>query len=174
MPQSNSDKRLRRRDIALLSGWLFADLLLGMMVLFLASTPGVAKIVPPTPTPIHLKILSPNPKQYTISTNADNLFSTDNATKMQEEENVRAEIQQRLPNIKNQSAAIVLAFGNAPSNSSSDIALGNNLANTVGELLKEAMPGTFSGAVVRAFHDIDSTQPQGNVSLEVYLYVNAG
>jgi len=35
------------RDTVLLSGWLFADLLLGLMVIFMASLPGTVPLIPP-------------------------------------------------------------------------------------------------------------------------------
>lgn len=38
------------RDTVLLSGWLFADLLLGLMVIFLASIPGAQPVPPNIPT----------------------------------------------------------------------------------------------------------------------------
>lgn len=38
------------RDTVMLSGWLFADLLLGLMVIFLIASPGGQKLLP-TPTP---------------------------------------------------------------------------------------------------------------------------
>ena len=41
--------RSGRPDATLLAGWLFADLLLGLMVVFLAAAPGAPP--PPTPTP---------------------------------------------------------------------------------------------------------------------------
>lgn len=39
------------RDTTLLSGWLFADLLLGLMVVFLIASPGGEAAPTPTPTP---------------------------------------------------------------------------------------------------------------------------
>lgn len=49
------------RDTALLSGWLFADLLLGLMVIFLVSIPGIPPSIPTLAvTPISLNPTSSN------------------------------------------------------------------------------------------------------------------
>ncbi len=56
--------KYQMRDTILLSGWLFADLLLGLAVIFMVSLPGAQK--PPTPPPPIIKwsvsptILAPN------------------------------------------------------------------------------------------------------------------
>jgi hypothetical protein len=55
-------KRSRKQDMMLLSGWLFADLLLGLMAIFMAAMP------PRTPVPPRLTVdptvLSPQDKQH--------------------------------------------------------------------------------------------------------------
>lgn len=49
------------RDTALLSGWLFADLLLGLMVIFLVSIPGIPPSIPKLAvSPTSLNSASPN------------------------------------------------------------------------------------------------------------------
>ncbi|HEU0001511.1 MAG TPA: hypothetical protein VFQ36_11455 [Ktedonobacteraceae bacterium] len=40
------------RDMSILGGWLFADLLAALMVIFLAAQPAFPKIIPKTPTPV--------------------------------------------------------------------------------------------------------------------------
>jgi hypothetical protein len=39
------------RDMTILGGWLFADLMVALMVIFLAAQPAFPKIIPKTPTP---------------------------------------------------------------------------------------------------------------------------
>lgn len=53
------------RDMTILGGWLFADLLLALMVIFLAAQPAFPKPLPPTPTPIPTfsPTVSPSPTQ---------------------------------------------------------------------------------------------------------------
>nr|BBH86989.1 hypothetical protein KTC_17400 [Thermosporothrix sp. COM3] len=49
------------RDTVLLSGWLFADLLLGLMVIFLVSIPGLPpKIIPPPKLAVSPAVLEPS------------------------------------------------------------------------------------------------------------------
>src|SRR5947209_782920 len=58
------DRRFRMRDTVLLSGWLFADLLLALVVIFLAAnTVGVKPqpIPTPTPTPTPTATATPTP-----------------------------------------------------------------------------------------------------------------
>ena len=43
-----------KRDMTILGGWLFADLLLALMVIFLAAQPPFPKTPPKTPTPTAL------------------------------------------------------------------------------------------------------------------------
>lgn len=49
------------RDMTILGGWLFADLLLAFMVIFLAAQPPFPKIIPATPTPTPTPIVTPTP-----------------------------------------------------------------------------------------------------------------
>ena len=66
MQQPN--QRTNRRDTVLISGWVYADLLLGLMILFLVSTKGVdpVTLVPtmtPTPTATSTPTVSPSPSR---------------------------------------------------------------------------------------------------------------
>jgi hypothetical protein len=54
------------RDTTLLSGWLFADLLLGLTVVFLMATPGGQPGPTPTPTPIPTPTLTSTPTNTPI------------------------------------------------------------------------------------------------------------
>ncbi|BCL77980.1 hypothetical protein ccbrp13_04450 [Ktedonobacteria bacterium brp13] len=52
------------RDTVLLSGWLFADLLLGLMVIFLASIPGIQpRLIPPPALKVSVNSLGPTSKE---------------------------------------------------------------------------------------------------------------
>lgn len=68
----NANGRGKRRDTILISGWVYADLLLGLMILFLASTKGVdpralTPTVPPTATPTATLTPSPRPPTHTLT-----------------------------------------------------------------------------------------------------------
>ena len=49
------------RDMTILGGWLFADLLLAFMVIFLAAQPPFPKVLPKTPTPTPTPVVTPTP-----------------------------------------------------------------------------------------------------------------
>src|SRR6266487_5927815 len=51
------------RDMTILGGWLFADLLLALMVIFMAAQPPFPKPLPPTPTPTSTPSATPTPTQ---------------------------------------------------------------------------------------------------------------
>jgi hypothetical protein len=51
------------RDMTILGGWLFADLLLALMVIFMAAQPPIPKPIPPTPTPTFTPAATPTPTQ---------------------------------------------------------------------------------------------------------------
>ncbi len=52
----------RVRDTVLLSGWLFADLLLALAIIFLANTGGIQLKPIPTPTPTVTPTPTPIPR----------------------------------------------------------------------------------------------------------------
>ncbi len=67
MRQRNS--RSRVRDTTLLSGWLFADLLLGLAIIFMVSAPrGLFAPVPPTLTPTPVPTYTSFPTQTPLPT----------------------------------------------------------------------------------------------------------
>lgn len=52
------------RDMTVLGGWLFADLLLGLMLIFLVAVPPQPKVVPPPPVlQVNVKTLTPQSTQ---------------------------------------------------------------------------------------------------------------
>ncbi len=61
-----SDHRFQMRDTVLLSGWLFADLMLGLFVVFLAAnTVGVQP--KPIPTPVVIPTATPTPSPTVVT-----------------------------------------------------------------------------------------------------------
>ncbi len=50
------------RDMTILGGWLFADLMLALMVIFLAAQPPFPKVPPKTPTPTSVVTPTPTPE----------------------------------------------------------------------------------------------------------------
>lgn len=239
----------RVRDMTLLSGWLFADLLLGLALIFLVSTPaGSFAPLPPTATFTPLPTYTPNPTytvlptytpnptytilptytanptytvpptytpdatytplptytaqptgtprptytalptytprpaptasesqdtvlsqdvvEFRIVADVDALLGGDAATRAQERDRLRDVIRQQLASLATQRAGIVLTFGTAPSP-----AEGGRLSQEMNALLQDTMPATFTGAVMRDFHNIADVSQRGVVEIEVYVIV---
>src|SRR5450755_2237861 len=102
--RSNSKRNVS--DTILLGGWLFADLLLGLMIIFLVSAQGVPQVtatvptptppatIAPTPTPIPPATLEKVPLDRSIGTNVDALLGPDGNAKKQEQDRLRGLIRQ--------------------------------------------------------------------------------
>lgn len=112
-------------------------------------------------------VLAQEVLEFQIVTNPDALLSSNADTRTQEQDRLRDEIRQQLSQIRNQKAGIVLSFGTAPTPYE-----GGLLSQEVNELLKDAMPDTFDGAVMRDFHNIEGDSSlRGVVELEIYVIV---
>jgi biopolymer transport protein ExbD len=119
MRPSRPRRRFRMRDTMLLSGWLFADLLLALFVIFLsANTVGVKPqpiptqiptvAVVPTPTPQPLLRLELNKHHLQLSIDSAGLLNNAPNALHQLEQEVRAQafLQGRV-------VGLVIAYGNA-------------------------------------------------------------
>jgi hypothetical protein len=147
------------RSVSLaLVGWLWADILLGLFVIFLAAASPPTKLTTPTgpsidPTPIELK----------IAVDGSRLLGSDaNATAAEQTRFVDAVKQQLAQRSETRKVAIVFAYG-----SHQDPVLGEKLATTATARLTT---GTFEGAVVKDLHDIVAGDQGTLVSLEMYVY----
>lgn len=139
-----------------LAGWLFTDLLLAMMMIFLAAS-GVGAPPPsakPTPTP---QVLALNISPFTLT-----IFEAPSALGNPD---VKADVQQKV-NAKLQSAGyggrkvgFVLTFGGGGNGEANAKAFNDILHN---------MPN-FQDAVFRNFHDLGNQPSQ--FDLEIYFFV---
>ncbi len=83
---SSSKPSFRLRDTVSLSGWIYADLLLGLMVLFLVSMRGVtpdqlrSPTDTPTPTAVYLLTSTPTPSPTTTTSTTPTRTSTSTRT----------------------------------------------------------------------------------------------
>jgi hypothetical protein len=171
-----TSRRDARPDLLTLTGWLLADLLLGVMVVFLASIPGAshaaspppptsspAPSLPPASTPAPAPpMVSPNPTILTFTTSLAAI--TGPTTSDGEHERVRREIFRQLQNagVTGRRAAIVLTFG-------ATLDEGVRLATAVNDLIRSAFPSIFGDAVTNNYHDLDA--PRGVVRLQIYFFV---
>ena len=201
-----------KRDTVALAGWLYADLLLGMAMLFLlfgtvgtpiltvtpytltpvitpsatatktptsTTTPIKQTVAPPssTPTPSPTPTntytptpsstpertggLSPNPEEIQFQVNIDLLLANNQA----ETQRVRNIINSQLGNFSNRRAGIVITFGTTLSR---DPQKGQELAETINDLLRSTLPDTFRNTVFKDFHNLTLRQDYvGIVNLEI-------
>lgn len=115
-------RRPRVRDTVLLSGWLFADLLLGLAVIFLAAnTVGVRPQIIPTPTPVPTLIptvaptptslprLELQPHRITLTIDTAGLLSNSSTAINDLKSQIRAQ-----GFLQHRRAGLVIAYGSAP------------------------------------------------------------
>ncbi len=138
-----------------LVGWLWADLLLGLFVLFLAANSAG--------TPVRAtEGIDPLPVELRIPMNGVVLLGT-GADVQREQQRVAAEAERLLiAQGATRRVAIVLAF--ARHGSPAD---GDRLARIATERLRERQ---FSGSVIKGFHELAPGDTGSLLTLEVYLY----
>jgi hypothetical protein len=161
------------RDSISLAGWLFADLFLGLAMLFLifntqgteisylnlvTSTPtlpptsSISIAQTPTVDPSYEVGLDLVPHYITIPNSDDN--------------SIKNQISQTLEQFPNKRAGLVITLGYHD-----EIRKGMALANKVNGSLKELYPIMFSNAVMKPFwYSIDQNHPIGTVVAEIYFF----
>ena len=142
----------------LLVGWLWADILLGLFVIFLAASAAPAQdlaLAKPTD-----RSIDPQPVVVTMGIDPAALLGTDaNATAL-EQTRIATEVTSRIG--ADRDVALVLAFA-----SQDDPVLGDRLAARSTAGLHGAH---FTDAIVKAMHSIVAGDPGSTLSLEVYLF----
>lgn len=121
------------RDIVSLAGWLFADLLLALTMLFLISgvtvTPIAKAKVAPTPTPPVLPRLELRHLRITLNIDANGILQRDTRASDSVEQQLRAQSV-----LNNRSAGLVIAYGGAPDSGQINTAL--SIASNVYTILQ--------------------------------------
>jgi hypothetical protein len=168
---------VRRTTVSLmLAGWLFADSMLGLMIVGLASDPGgpqpTKSPVPGSAMPSAEPSITPKPK-VTEAKAADGVAQKAVVYKLaiagRTDAQVAAEVHRQYAAMTKggRTAAFALTFGtsNAPGE-------GIALAKRANRLLKKAAPQIFSGAAQRDFWQSTSSGAfrSGTVRVEVYLF----
>ncbi len=145
-----------------LVGWLWADILLGLFVIFLAAAsppvPAVAKSGPS---------IDPQPLPLTVNVDGARLLSGDDALIKTAQSFFATSVQGQLQ-AKNEtrSVALLLAYG-----SQSDPVLGQKIAQlSIDALAQGSLQAQFSRAVMKPLHDIVPGDPGTSVALELYFY----
>ena len=138
-----------------LVGWLWADILLGLFVIFLAvsSTPVVDAQVEPG--------IDPTPLEIQVAVDGKILLAADGSGI--ERDRFVAEVERQLERLATgRKVAIVFAFGSHESPVEGD------------KLARSAIDGLsgvrFAGAVMKSYHDIVAGDPGSSVALEIYFH----
>lgn len=149
---------LSRSVTLALVGWLWADILLGLFVIFLAAASPPVKLTAPTGPGI-----DPKPIELKIAVDGSRLLGGDAAaTDVERSRFVDSVKQQLFALSETRRVAIVFAYG-----SHQDPVLGEKLAHAATSALTT---GAFQGAVVKDLHDIVPGDVGTTVALEIYVY----
>ena len=144
-----------------LAGWLWADILLGLFVIFLAasSTP-TQSLVKPTPPPVGI---DPTAQSITLAVNGTVLLGTDAAASTVEAKRVADELAGRIAGANaGRRIAMILAYG-----SHEDPLQGDKLVQLVtGSLKGEA----FDRISVKGFHNLMPGDRGTTLMAEVFFY----
>ena len=114
------------QDVTTLAGWLFADLFLALMVIFMAAqsavpkrlptpTPTATAIVLATPTPETLAKLDPHNSRFTVFVNRAAFLANDQTAVNSVQQQITG---QRF--LQGRSAGLIIAFGTALSDCTSE------------------------------------------------------
>lgn len=146
-------------------GWIFADLLLGLVVVLLASQvvvpkKPVATTPKPTPTVKTLATMEKKPRELLLRVDADGLLSNDKRAIKRFRQTLRNETADLRKDKRE--VAMVLIWGWAP-----ETGTGQRIASKAASHLKDGTGNLFSKATDRRLW---LGRPKGTVELELYLY----
>ena len=173
-------RRSGRGDVLFGSaGWLFADLMLALVVmLFLATVitapskppakppvhrPPVTTTTTPTPTtPTRPPGLLPDPVRLDVEVDTNGLMNNDPVAIAAIRQNVSQQLAEPLGG---RQVGMVLTFGTA---SSSNIQHGIQVANVFDAQVLQAIGGQFSGAAYQGF--FQGGGDQSKITLQIFVY----
>ncbi|MEV1073936.1 hypothetical protein [Micromonospora parva] len=177
-------RRSRFSSLAMMSGWLFADLLLVLFLTLLSSTaaggPQTAPSASPSVSPSVSASPSPSPDASAVSRCPQSFdlrshtFTVDQislsalagysaSARARLVGDIRSQLRAR--NLQNQYAGMVIAFGFAPN---ANRALAREAAREAGLMLRAELP-TFARVQVREFSYESSTT--NKISFDVFFFV---
>ncbi len=145
------------------AGWIFADMLLVIMIIALgaqvtkAADPDEGKVPKEPKGPV---VMQEKAIKHNVSFDADALLGGGAAAK-REATKVRQQIRAKTQNLKGKKAAMVMVWGRAP-----EVGRGTSIANTVAKQLKPSNPRVFSDVVPRPLWTGGS---EGVAELEIYV-----
>ncbi len=164
----HNNRRVTKRGIFPTAGWLFADLLLALTVIFIAAsaigkpTPKAAFTPTPTWTPIPMMItptqipqaLDPNPLKFTVNVDPFQLGNSNTIS------DVKNKVMQKLDqsNDSDRKAGFVITLAGGIS--------GVDHAMAFNAILK-SMP-SFQSTLFKNYHDLGN--PENEFDLEIYFF----
>ncbi len=157
-----------KRSFNLSAGWLFADLLLALAMLFLAAnTIAIKPTLKATPTaaPTTLPRLELNYHTLVLNVDSNGLLNNSQSAI----DNVKQQVRHLLSPYKNRRAGLVLAYGGAPTDN--DIRTALKVAGKVEDILKTFEQENFvfvKTVYHEPYHNLGVSLD--NVTLEVYLF----
>ncbi len=144
-----------------LVGWLWADLLLGMFVIFLAASAGGVLQPAQVKTPEHG--VDARPVKLSLPIAGADLLAADPARISAEQVRIRGEVDRELGALgETRKVAIVLAFA-----SHQDPTLGDHIARAATFAFRD---GQFSSSAASAYHELMPADVGSRLSLELYFY----
>lgn len=181
--------RDRISDTSRLSGWLYADLLLALMVIFLVtSATGVVRTQPKapptptptiTPTPTLTPTPSPTPPPRSISKNpltVSGAFHIDvaalrgqkgAAAQRNELNKVGHEVHRAMRFLGNQQVGVLLTFVHITLADTGD---GVPAAKQINDVIRKELPYNFQDASLTPFLYVGTSGDEGTVDFWFYLY----
>jgi len=178
-------RKPRVKDTIMLSGWLFADLLLALAVLFLAANTVGAKPQPPTPTPVPTQALVPTPTptftptptqepRLDFSPQRITISGVDYNGLLSGSSQATNDVKQKLLSqsvLQGRSVGLTIVYGGAPT--TDDIGRAINIAKKVYSILQDL--GNSGGAFKRssyydALYTLSSANTPDVVTIDVYLF----
>lgn len=185
------DRRFRSRSTVLLSGWLFADLLLGLTVIFLAANTvgfhpqAIATPIPPTPTatpsptptptptpiPKPKPILDLNKKTFTLTIDGNGLLNDSSTARADLENQIRSE-----QGLRGRTAGLVIVLVGTPDDSSISTAQAidekvNGVLQTLGSQgFVFTHTQYYDHDLLTDLYTFGSSESINDVTIDVYLF----
>jgi hypothetical protein len=151
------------------SGWLFADMFLALMMVFIFAstvgvyTPPVKPIQKPTPTPpLYIKGIDVHTEELPLQIDALALLNNDQITIGK----LKTQVQTALHKYSSRKAALVQTFAGGPDDGQ-DTAIAQHVNAILSQLGSKHF--IFNGATFNNF--IDLGEPFGQVTIRIYFYV---
>lgn len=175
MKQPGPNRRFQMRDTMLLSGWLFADLLLALFVIFLAANTTGFKVGPiatpvptvrptPTPTPQPPLRLELSKHHLRLAIDPAGLLGDSPAARQALEQEVQAQTF-----LQNRTVGLVIAYGNAAD--PTQIRTAQAIAQKVMNVLQVLGQQRFAFALASYYDPLYSLYNDPNFTeIDLYLF----